>query len=141
MSTRLDPKELNTNQFLGKTKNLPRPVGPADGLFGLSGRERLAQDQRDWDQAKLWGEDNDRVRSERIAALDAKREAERDARRQESDGRFVDHLRLGYFGADPMATEAEFLADLPRIRRDLRVRAATADPAVAARPVRGVYGI
>ncbi|MGI8476718.1 MAG: hypothetical protein ACR2OO_10145 [Thermomicrobiales bacterium] len=140
MNANHDLKALNTNQFVGATKRTPRPTGPADGVFGATGRAALARDQADYDAAKRWDDENIALRAARLAALDAKRDAERDARRQAADGRFVDHLREGYFSADPLATEAEFLADLPRIRRDLRVQAATADP--AAPPIdRRLYGI
>lgn len=116
----MDAKELNANPFLGRTQHLPRPVGPADGKFGVTGRADLLRDQQRWDQAKAWGEDNDRLRAERLAAIETARQAERDARWREAAEVVLEALRSKYLASDPSADEASFQADLPEIRHQVR---------------------
>ncbi len=117
--------EANANKFLGRTDHEPRPTW--DKPFGPTGRESLARDQAAWDAARAWDLDNHARREAHIAGVDAKREAERQARRDADEARATDALRQKYFRADHLATEEDFQQDLTEIKRQLRIQAALAE--------------
>lgn len=123
-----DPKELNTNQFLGKTKYMPRPTGPKDGRFGTTGRADLAKDQAKWDQAQAWAAENDKIRTDRLAAIETERAARAAEWRAEATEAVLAELRDRYLRSDPAASEEDFVADLPEIQRRRRIDAAVSDP-------------
>jgi len=69
------------NMYLGQTDTEPRPTAATWPWNGLAERQRL------WDEARSWQQDNDRLRTERLAALDAKKRAEVDRADAEADAR------------------------------------------------------
>ncbi len=123
-----DLKEINSNRYIGTTARTPRPVPPADGKFGSTGRESLANDQKAWDSAKTWDDQNAEIKARRFAAIDAKREADRDARRQETAAVVLDELRQRYLRSDPTATAEDFEADKAELLRQRRIAAALEEP-------------
>jgi len=81
----MDPKELNSNQFIGKTATTPRPSPEAH----KGTHEMLVRDQQRWDAAKAWDADNQQRRADHIAGVDAKREQRRQA---DQERRIADQL-------------------------------------------------
>jgi len=114
----------NANPFIGRTATTPRPTG--ETYRGTDASFRL--DCERWDMAKAQADDNAQRRADHIAGIEAKREEVRAALTAEAETRFTGELRGKYFAADPGATEAEFQADLPDIRRQHRITAALAEP-------------
>jgi len=109
------------NAYLGKTSHTPRPTAATHP--GAAG-SRLARAQEAWDLADAWAKENEQLRLERLARLDADQEARREGRRQAAAARFVGDLRAKYMSADLAASEGDFQADLPEIRRQHRIAAA-----------------
>jgi hypothetical protein len=101
----------------------PRPTrdDPAYRALGEAGVRDL---QAQWDAVENWMQYQDKVKATRLAEQEAEREAERQQLASEQEASFVDGLRQKYFAADPSVTEAEFLEDLPKIRRQHRIAAA-----------------
>jgi len=119
----MDIEAIKGNEFLGLTGRLPRPSRETHG----GKPELLAAAQKRWDAAAGWAEQNDRLRRERLAKLDADQEARREARRRRDDDRFVAGWKAKYLAADPAATDADFARDLPELRRQHRLAAALKD--------------
>jgi len=109
------------NRFVGKTGAIPRPT--AATMPGADAA-RLAREQEAWDLADAWAKENEKLRLVRLARLDAERDAQREARQQAADDRFVGDLREKYMSADPTATDADFQRDLQEIKRQHRIKAA-----------------
>lgn len=129
----MDPKTINGNPYLGATKRTPRPTGPADGKFGPTGKADLAKDQAAWDAAKNWADENQRVRSERIAGIDAERAARAAEWRSEAADAVLSELRDRYLRSDPLATAEDFEADKAELLRQRRIAAALAQPTTRGR--------
>ena len=113
-TTTIDPTEITKNRFLGKTATVPRPTGEERDYQWSGGREHLAKDRRQWDDAAAWAAQNDAIRAERLARLDAEKAAkqradgERDAARRTAErDRLVGGLRARFL-AQPGATEADW---------------------------------
>jgi len=87
------PTLTPNNIFLGQTDTEPRPTAQSWPWANLPERQRL------WDEALRWRQDNDRIRAERLAALDATKRAERDRAAAADDARAI-------------AKQAEIAADL-----------------------------
>jgi len=120
-ATRIEAIEgTKGNEFLGQTGRLPRPSRETHG----GKPELLAAAQQRWDAAADWARENEKLRAERLARLDAERVARQTDREQQEDERFVAGLREKYMSADGTATAAEFAEDLPAIRREHRIKAA-----------------
>ena len=132
MTVTMDASTINTNRYLGKTRSEPRP---SRETHPRAPDDWLRAAQRAWDAAEAWAKGNDRLRDERLTRLDEEREQKRaEAHRRDEDA-FVATLRTRYLAADPSATEADFQADLPEIRRRHRIDQAlrTEAPDAAAR--------
>ena len=107
------------------TATRPRPKA-GDFPPGL-----LAANQRIWDADEAKRQEREAlarpIREKRAAEAEAKRKAA-DARRAAlvaaEDAKLVDALRRRYLASDPTATEAQFQADLPELRRQHRLNAA-----------------
>ena len=107
------------------TAKRPRPKA-GDFPPGL-----LEANQRIWDADEAKRQEREAlarpIRERRAAEAASKREAEA-ARRAElvaaEDAKLVAELRRRYLGSDPTATEAQFQADLPELRRQHRLNAA-----------------
>jgi hypothetical protein len=133
---------MASNFFVGKTASLPRPTADSPRPAGFGGT--VEEGQKLWDQAERQRAENERLRDERIAGIEADRAAANQRRRDDQDAAFVDHLRRAYLAADPAATEADFQRDLAEIRRQHRIAAAngSAVPAETDRlRATGAYGI
>jgi len=115
MTQTIDASRVANNRFLGKTRGpgaLPRPTAADPRPVGFGGS--LEEAQRAWDDAEAWAADNDRIREERLAKLEADKAAkqrERDgreaARRTAERDQLVARLR-GDFLRQPGATEADW---------------------------------
>ncbi len=120
---------IDKNSYIGRTDKLPRPTGEEPTFQWSGGQDDLAKARAKYDFAKKWDDDNVGRRAARIAKVDAEREADRQARRDEDEARHVDNLRAKYLRADPGASEEDFQRDLGEIRRQSRIAAALAEPA------------
>jgi ABC-type nitrate/sulfonate/bicarbonate transport system substrate-binding protein len=129
MTTTMDPGLVAGNRYLGKTRGgpggMPRPTAADRKYAYRDGAELLRQDQQAWDHAEAWAAENDRLRDERLAKVEADRAAKQGEVAARQDDAFVSALRRTYLAADPLATEADFQRDLPEIRRLHRIAAAT----------------
>ena len=114
-----EARDLAVNPFLLATATTPRPTA---ATHPGTDRDGLAKLQAQWDAAKAWEDENARLRAEH------RRRQDEDAAEQRcvADGLFVDQQRRPYLEADPAATEEQFRADLPEIRRRHRIAAALA---------------
>ena len=95
MTSAPTPTLTPNNIFLGKTGTEPRPTAQSWPWDNLHQRQAM------WDEALRWGRENDRLRAERLAALDAKKRAEVDRAAAADDVR-------------ALARQAEIAADLRR---------------------------
>jgi len=86
------------------------------------------EQQRQWDTAEGW-----RAQEER--RIEAKLAAEQTERRRVADEVFVNEFRRRYLASDPTASEADFAADLPEIRRQHRIAAALVGAGTIASPI------
>ena len=104
--------------------------------MGLSYTERLREEAKTIERTqRRMDELIDARRAERQAKEEqeaAERDAKEAERRERADARFVARLRDNYLAADPSATEDDFRRDLPEIRRQHRIAAATAGDSDAA---------
>jgi len=83
MSTTFDVAELNRNIFIGKTGRIARPwADDPDTVY--YDEASLREQQRRWDQAKSWDDHNAKLGADRLAKLDADREADATRRQQEA---------------------------------------------------------
>ncbi len=102
------PTLTPNNIFLGKTDTEPRPTAATWPWDNLAERQRL------WDEALRWRRENDRLRAERLAALDAKKRAERerdaaadDARALAKQAEIAAGLRARFLAAGGTAAQFE----------------------------------
>ena len=133
----MDPSTITDNSFTGKTERLARP-DRTDPIYQHLDEATLRRKQSQWDAAEAWRQANDDLKAQRFAAVDAKRAADAAERTTAADARFVAELRGKYLAADPTATAADFQRDLPEIRRQHRIAAATAAEPVRPLVVAGV---
>jgi hypothetical protein len=115
MSTTIDPKDINGNRFLGRTRTVPRPTGAERDYAWSGGAEALRRDQQLWDDAEAWARENDAIRADRLTRLDAAKTAKRrddDAReaakRTAERDQLVARLRSQFLAANPGAVEADW---------------------------------
>lgn len=118
----------NTNSFLRRTHEVPRPTERSHGLGG-----RLPELQEAWDRAEEKRVVDEAYHARKRAERQARRDAPRVAGEHMREEAFVGGLRARYLAADPAATEADFLRDLPELRRRHRLDAALAEETADAR--------
>jgi len=123
---------LRTNTYLGRTDHEPRPA--VDNPLGLDplSRERLKADQAAWDEAEALRLNNQRLFNERVASIEAGREAQRqsreDAQRAEARDALLKPAMAAFLASG--GTLQEWHDQAPAIERDIRSRLA-ADAALA----------
>ena len=100
------------NMYLGQTDTEPRPTALTWPWDHLAERQRL------WDEALRWRRENDRLRTERLAALEAKKRAEVDRAAAADDARaharqadIAADLRTRFLGAGGTAAQWEQARD------------------------------
>lgn len=111
----MNATEIAGNRFLGQTTRVPRPSRDQVAYASdRDGGERLRRDQRAWDAAEAWAAENDRLRTERLAKLDADRTAARqraadaDAERRAGARAELETRLKARFMANPAATESDW---------------------------------
>lgn len=119
------PSESERRQSLRWTERFDRPTAETVGPV------MLEKSQQIWDEAEAQRQTHvaaveglEARRKEREAAQQAKHDAKHQERIQADDAKLVDGWRRAFFAADRSATEDDFQAALPEIRRQHRLDAA-----------------
>jgi len=140
-----------TNRFIGRTDREPRPAVDNPLALDERSRGRLETDQSLWDEAEGLRVSNQRLFDERVASIEAGREAQRqsrdDAQRAEARDSLLKPAMAAFLASG--GTLSEWQEQEPSIERDIRARLA-ADAALGNDPATremerlfksGAYGI